>query len=94
MKYNILNGLKPIGLAPHETHPNMWYVIYSDGKTGENFYNLSRAKDILRNYQEYVDAMKMEDRPNRRMKTRRSSLTGKFISGVPTPYTLQQENTS
>ena len=72
-------NFKPIAIVRHQKYEEMYYVLYSDGETGDNFYNLSRAKDIVAHYEDYVADMNAEDtirktKPHRYRKT----LTGKF----------------
>ena len=40
---------KPIGLVPDEL-PNMWRLIWANGDKSKDYYNLSRAKDNLKHY--------------------------------------------
>ena len=40
----------PLGLVPDEDHPGMWRLIWANGDKSKDFYNLTWAKDNLRNY--------------------------------------------
>lgn len=49
---------RPIKVVPHEHYTGMHRLEWSDGVKSADFYNLSRAKDILRRYDDYLDGMR------------------------------------
>lgn len=51
--------MKPDKIVEHETYKGMYYLEWPDGVQSADFYNLTRAKDILKNYDSYVNNMEM-----------------------------------
>jgi hypothetical protein len=45
--------IEPTKIVKHETYPDMYRLEYEDGYISKNFYNLTRAADILKNYKDY-----------------------------------------
>jgi hypothetical protein len=58
--------MKPTGIVRDSTHPGMFRLLWEDGVLSADMYNLSRAYDILRNYDAYRDRMVMGGRPQNR----------------------------
>lgn len=54
--------MKPIELIKDETYPLMYRIKYDDGVVSDEMYNLTRAKDILKNYKSYAQAMSTAER--------------------------------
>lgn len=52
--------MKPSGIVEHKTYKGMYYLEWADGVKSVDFYNLTRAKDILKNYDSYVKNTEME----------------------------------
>lgn len=52
--------MKPIKIVEDKTCPEMFRLEWSDGVLSEDFYNQTRAHDILRNYDEYRRNMEMQ----------------------------------
>jgi hypothetical protein len=48
----------PIKVVADTKYPTMYRLKWKDGVLSEDMYNLTRAKDILRNYPDYVADMK------------------------------------
>ncbi len=44
----------PVKLAPHPKYPDMFYLEWEDGVLSADFYNLTRANDILKYYDGYT----------------------------------------
>lgn len=83
---------KPIKIIPHERYHNLWYVVYSDHEKGD-FYNKTRALDILRNYEYYRTMGHEKERPQNKCSVlRRSEATGKFISTGSYPSSQREKN--
>jgi hypothetical protein len=55
--------MKPVitDTIPDKKYPNMYRLQWRDGSQSVDFYSLTRAKDILRNYRSYIDAMKQSE---------------------------------
>lgn len=51
--------MKPIKIVKDSTYPTQYRLKWEDGVLSEDFYNLTRAKDILVNYDEYRRSMEM-----------------------------------
>lgn len=49
--------MKPNYLVPHKEHKGMYYLAWEDGSLSYDFYNLTRAHDILKNYADYRNNM-------------------------------------
>lgn len=49
--------MKPVELVKHEVYPQLYRIKYDDGVVSEEFYNKTRASDIIRNYGVYARAM-------------------------------------
>lgn len=54
--------MKPIRAVVDSKYPNMHRLQWEDGVLSADMYNLTRANDILRNYDRYVDNMVKADR--------------------------------
>lgn len=48
---------KPIKIIKDEKYPDMYRLQWKDGVLSQDMYNLTRAKDILKNYREYAKNM-------------------------------------
>ena len=66
------NRSKPKKVVPDVKYQDMYRLEWKDGVLSEDMYNLSRANDILRNYDAYVHNM------NKTALVRSRSLTGAF----------------
>lgn len=53
----------PIKITPDTKYPTMFRLEWEDGTLSADFYNLSRAHDILLHYTDYRSDMK-KARPN------------------------------
>lgn len=51
--------MKPIAIVKDTEYTEMYRLRWKDGVLSEDFYNLTRANDILNNYDEYIRNMKM-----------------------------------
>jgi hypothetical protein len=47
--------MKPKKIIKHETYVGMYRLYYGKGMVSDNFWNISRANDILNRYDEYVN---------------------------------------
>ena len=45
--------MKPIKIVKDQKYPGMYRLKWKDGVLSEDMYNLTRAHDILLNYEEY-----------------------------------------
>lgn len=45
--------MEPIEIVEDTKYPNMWRLKWEDGVLSADCYNLTRANDILNNYDEY-----------------------------------------
>lgn len=45
-------------IKQHKDYPSMYWVVWPDGIKSQDFYNLTRAKDISTNLLEYLANMK------------------------------------
>lgn len=45
--------MKPTKIVEHKKYQGMYYLVWEDGVKSQDFYNLTRANDILKNYDEY-----------------------------------------
>lgn len=50
---------KPIKVVQDTKYPTMFRLQWADGVLSEDFYNKTRAHDILRNYDNYVKNMEL-----------------------------------
>lgn len=51
----------PIKITQDEKYPSQYRLEWEDGTLSEDFYNRTRANDILNNYNLYVHNMKNTD---------------------------------
>jgi hypothetical protein len=58
--------MKPTSIVKDTKYPNMYRLKWEDGILSEDFYNFTRAKDILRNYDLYRRNMEMVGNDHRR----------------------------
>lgn len=59
--------MNPIAIEQDKEYPQMYRLKWADDVLSEDFYNLTRAKDILRNYASYRDGMRRRGRKTNRM---------------------------
>lgn len=52
---------KPTEMVKDEKYPEMYRLKWADGVLSADFYNLTRAKDILKNYDFYRNNMKQRE---------------------------------
>ena len=74
--------MKPTSIVADSKYPSMYRLQWADGMLSADMYNLTRAKDILRNYDAYVDRMKMKDRPQNRPLADRRVTAGEVLGGA------------
>jgi len=55
-------GQKPTNIVPDRRYPNMFRLRWRNGDLSADMYNLTRANDILRNYDRYLADMATADR--------------------------------
>lgn len=53
--------MQPKEIIEDKVYKGMYRLKWSDGVLSEDFYNLTRANDILANYDLYVSSMKRSD---------------------------------
>lgn len=54
---------KPISIVQDKVHKHMYWLKWKDGVLSEDFYNLTRVKDILANHADYrTDMLKRRPR--------------------------------
>lgn len=46
---------EPIRIVEDKKYPSMYRLQWKNGRKSENFYNRTRATDILKNYASYVE---------------------------------------
>jgi hypothetical protein len=73
---------RPISIVPDSKYPNMHRLQWADGVLSQDMYNLTRAKDILRNYDKYTDNMVKADRLKTYRFSARKSAAGEFSGGA------------
>jgi hypothetical protein len=56
--------VKPTEVVKDKKVKDMFRLKWPDGVLSEDFYNLARANDILKNYAEYRNNMTKADRPS------------------------------
>lgn len=61
--------MKPYKIIEHKKYKGMYYLVWEDGVKSQDFYNLTRANDILKNYDLYRYNMQRPD-PTERFKGR------------------------
>lgn len=71
------NEDKPIMIIEDQDHTGMFRLLWEDGVLSEDFYNATRANDILNNYDEYRNNMTKTNLPR--------DLKGHFV-GRKAPY--------
>lgn len=54
--------MKPKQIVEDRNYKGMYRLEYDDGVVSEEMYNLTRARDILRNYPSYVRDMNASER--------------------------------
>lgn len=54
--------MKPVKVIKDLEYPDMYRLKWKDKVLSEDMYNLTRANDILRNYDEYLANMESRDR--------------------------------
>jgi hypothetical protein len=74
--------LKPTSVVPDSKYPSMFRLQWDDGVLSADMYNLTRAKDILRNYDRYVDDMVKGDRLKAYRFVARKQTAGEFPEAV------------
>lgn len=55
----LTNEDKPVGIEQDSKYPEMYRLKWADGVLSEDFYNKTRAHDMLLNYDLYRMGMKM-----------------------------------
>ena len=63
--------MNPIKITKDTKYPNMYRLVWEDGVFSEDMYNLTRANDILKHYDGYVDDMRKSES---KIKNRRARL--------------------
>lgn len=58
--------MNPNTVVQDKIYPEMYRLKWPDGVLSEDFYNISRAYDILNNYEDYVDSMQMRGNTRRK----------------------------
>ncbi len=59
MKDKVISEEAPIKIVVYSKYPGMYRLQWKDGTSSVDMYNLTRAKDILRIYSDYVANMKV-----------------------------------
>ena len=77
-----MSGQKPTNIVPDRRYPNMFRLRWRNGDLSADMYNLTRANDILRNYDRYVESMARSARlKGKRVGRSRKVADAKFQGG-------------
>jgi hypothetical protein len=77
-----MSGQKPTNIVPDRRYPGMFRLRWRNGDLSADMYNLTRANDILRNYDRYVESMAKADRmKGNRLRCSKTAADAKFSGG-------------